>query len=342
MLNYAQLCCLLPLGEKMSIDANLVTAQWGLVGAFGVAVTLLTPKADQYREEYVQSGSDHDRKNADKWVRFVRVTPVAVLAAVILLTVLAGPTLPLSGKDERQDYSLLLFPILAQVGFIYILWRLIPSLSLPLVRLAPPKPDSDSVRKCSGSQQNTFMRVVNKSDNRLSLWWLNEKGVPVDNEERLRIGIPAGGELSIATKAGDWWLVRSQYGWDVGYFQAGDEPVVGKVDQHVIDILPPPQVGELLPASDMLPVSRNTDGNAAITVFNGSDKPISLCWIDGNGVPRNSHKIWIPPGTERTVWTWAGHYWLVRTQADKNVGLVQAKDKPTKTTVGQQAVYKCR
>ena len=108
-----------------TIDPNLITAQWGLIGAFGVAVTLLAPRADQYRQEYIRSDSDLDLRRTSQWVRLVRITPVAVLVAVILLTALAAPAAPSNWTEARQEYSILTLPILAQLGFIYILWRLV-------------------------------------------------------------------------------------------------------------------------------------------------------------------------------------------------------------------------
>jgi hypothetical protein len=325
------------LGGDMSLDPDLIAAQWGLVTAFGVAVTLLAQKADQYYQEYVRSGSDRDRKNADKWVKLVRSTPVAVLVAVIVLTAVAEPALPLRGTEVRQEYSILILPVLAQIGFIYVLWKLVPSLSaIRAVRLESAKEPSDTPRKRSGSLQDTVIRVVNKSDTPLTLWWLDEDGTPVDNEGRRKVRINAGAERSVETKAGDWWLVRSKYGCDVGYFQSEDEPVKGEVDQWTIDDLDPPQIVKLQPLSATLPPSQLIGGKAAITVFNKSDIPLTLTWVDYGSAIREKFAQQIPPGREHTEWTWAGHYWLVRTQSGTYVGLIQAKLKPTKTEVDQE------
>jgi hypothetical protein len=318
-----------------SIDPNLITAQWGLIGAFGVAVTLLAPRADQYRQEYIRSDSDLDRKRTSQWVRLVRFTPVVVLVAVTLLTVLAAPATPPNWTEARREYSILALPFLAQLGFIYILWKLVPSLSLKTVELQV----GAAFPKSGGSQEATFIDIDNRSNEQLTLWWIDNKGHPVD-QERPKLTVAVDDKLKVLTKSGDCWLVRRRNGADVGFFQTKDKPVRGEIDQNAVDAAPEPQVGNLLAVQDILPSSKNVGVIVqAITVVNKAGQLIIVQWIDRYGKPANAPgKVRIPPGEERTWYTWPGHYWLVQTQSGDKIGLVQGQVKPTITEVSRKAV----
>ena len=47
-----------------SLDQNLVTTQWSILGAFGVAITLLLPKAETFRRDYLAAGEQADFDDA--------------------------------------------------------------------------------------------------------------------------------------------------------------------------------------------------------------------------------------------------------------------------------------
>jgi hypothetical protein len=69
-----------------SLDQNLVTTQWGILGAFGVAITLLLPKAETFRRDYLAAGKQADFLDARRWHLIVTTVPVAVLAGLVTLS----------------------------------------------------------------------------------------------------------------------------------------------------------------------------------------------------------------------------------------------------------------
>ena len=131
----------------MALDSNLVTVQWSLIGAFGVAVTLLAPKAEQYRSDYLQTGGIRDRARAVQWGNLVRRTPILVLAGVGALSLIgANDARPGWIEVPSENFVLLITPILAQIGFVYLLVRLVPKIStvIPVMFEAPSVPYSAS------------------------------------------------------------------------------------------------------------------------------------------------------------------------------------------------------
>jgi hypothetical protein len=318
----------------VSIDPNLITAQWGLISAFGVAVTLLAARADQNRQDYMRSASDIDRRRTSQWVRLVRATPVAVFIAVILLTVLAAPAAPSGWTEARQEYSILALPLLAQLGFIYILWRLVPPLALKRTQLQV----GDMFPESAGSQQDTFVNVANESDEVLTVWWVDKSGHPVD-QERPKMNVAAGAEVKVHGKSGDCWLIRTQRGTNVGFLQADDEPVIAEVHQKEVDAAPEPRISNLLDIQGALPCSESIGGIVvAITIVNKTDRPITAEWINRQGQLDSTRIAQILSGSEFTWYTWPGHYWLVQTQSNDKIGLIHAQAIPTIVEVDQQAM----
>lgn len=328
----------------MSLDPDLITAQWGLVSAFGIAVTLLAPKADQYYQDYVRTDNVHDGDRARQWGRLVRNTPIAVLGAVLLLSILAAPAPPSSWTGVREEYSLLVVPIIAQIGFVYLIAKLVPGLPRRVAaNLQQPVPDS--LPHSSSSPGDTVITIANKSDQPLTLWWIDHDGRPINTKNMRMITLPERMEYKTKSRMWHYWLIRTQYGMDVGIIQAMDKPTVTDVDQEAVNkVSVTPQSRELLPVPDSLPASPpanppSKDDVVAI-VANKSDQPLTLWWLDRAGVPSTTPGVrLIPAGGQHQLWTRPGHYWLVKTRDGADVGIVHAAmDIPTITEVSQDAV----
>lgn len=222
----------------MALDSNLVTVQWGLIGAFGVAVTLLAPKADQYRNDYLQTGGIRDRARADQWGNLVRRTPVMVLAGVGALSVLgaegAGP-----GWIEvpSEGFALLIAPIIAQAGFIYLLARLVPKIPAVIpVRLEAPSTPYPASRP---SVTRTTITFSNESDHPLLVWWLDTTGTlfPVGRDGKPN-RIPPGRNESLNSYDGHFFLVQTADGTDIGIAEAKESPSIVRVSQAALSVAP--------------------------------------------------------------------------------------------------------
>jgi hypothetical protein len=69
-------------------QAILAAVQWALFGAFvAVALTLLVPRADQYRQSYLKHGTDEDQRQA---VWRERDTKGAAFIVLVLLGLVGG------------------------------------------------------------------------------------------------------------------------------------------------------------------------------------------------------------------------------------------------------------
>jgi hypothetical protein len=319
----------------MALDPNLVAAQWGLLGAFGVAVTLLIPKADQYRQDYLRTGNVHEGDRARKWGALVRTAPVVVLAGLVLLSVLASP-LPGNGPDLREDYTIVAAPIVAQAGFIYLVMRLIPR--MPKGRRVRVRDPRSKYLPSPESMGQTVITITNSSDRPLTLWWLDGSGTPDDRAVPVET-IDAGKNRKQATKAWHYWLLRTQYGVDVGFIQAKDEPTAAEVTQERVDrFWQEPQKTPLLPVPAQLPASPPTAGNAVAVIDNKSDQLLILYWLDRTGrLNDEPRKRPVPPGTRYELGTRPEHYWVVQTTDGRNVGLIHVGAGPTVTIVTQAA-----
>src|SRR6266700_3896894 len=111
------------------LDQNLVTSQWSILGAFGVAITFLLPKAETYRREYLADGKQADFDDARRWRLIVTAVPMAVLAALFVLSVVGAhhAGLTFGSGQPSQDTILLVAPVVAQAGFILMVFYMVPS-----------------------------------------------------------------------------------------------------------------------------------------------------------------------------------------------------------------------
>jgi hypothetical protein len=204
----------------LALDANLVTVQWSLIGAFGVAVTLLAPRAEQYRNDYLQTGEIRDRIRARRWGNLVRRTPVMVLAGVGGLSVLGAQNArPGWIEVPSEAFVLLIVPILAQVGFVYLLAKLVPKLPsvLPARLMAPLAPYPAS----RPSVAQTTITLTNESDRLLFIWWLDTTGTPFPvGRDGKPNRIPPGRKESLNSYDGHLFLVQTLDGVDVGIAEA--------------------------------------------------------------------------------------------------------------------------
>jgi hypothetical protein len=220
----------------LALDSNLVTVQWSLIGAFGVAVTLLAPKAEQYRNDYLQTGETGDRARAVQWGNLVRRTPVMVLAGVGALSVLgaknAGP-----GWIEvpSEAFVLLISPILAQAGFIYLLARLVPK--IPAVIPARLEAPSEPYPASRPSVTQTTITFSNESDRPLLISWLDTTGTPFPvGRDGKPNRIPPGRNESLNSYDGHVFLVQTVDGTDVGIVEAKENPSIVRVTQAALNV----------------------------------------------------------------------------------------------------------
>lgn len=122
------------------VDQNIVTAQWGLLGVFGVVLGLLIRPANQHYRAYLRVGTEGAYQRALGWSRSIRRPAWTVLVVLIGLALLglydAGIvplrstkvwTRPLWLVDEKQSrvaaWVLLALPPLAQAAFLLLVVR---------------------------------------------------------------------------------------------------------------------------------------------------------------------------------------------------------------------------
>jgi hypothetical protein len=65
------------------LDQNLVTVQWGLLGVFGVMVTLLIRHANQHYRAYLREGTQATYQRALRWSNSTRRPAWTVLVGLI-------------------------------------------------------------------------------------------------------------------------------------------------------------------------------------------------------------------------------------------------------------------
>jgi hypothetical protein len=219
----------------MTLDSNLVTAQWGLIGAFGVAVTLLAPRAEQYRSDYLQTGEIRDRIRANRWGNLVRRTPMMVLVAVGGLSVLGAQAAGSKWiRVPSETFVLLLVPILAQVGFVYLLIKLVPKLpSVMPGRLTAPLTPYPASRS---SVAQTTITFANESNQSLLIWWLDTTGTPFPvGRDGKPNRIPPDRSESLNSYDGHFFLIQTLDGLNVGIAEARESPSIVSISQAALD-----------------------------------------------------------------------------------------------------------
>jgi len=248
----------------MALDSNLVTVQWSLIGAFGVAVTLLAPKAEQYRNDYLHTGEIRDRIRADRWGNLVRRTPMMVLMGVGGLSVLGAQNTGSKWiKVPSEEFVLLVVPILAQIGFVYLLTKLVPK--LPMVLTASLKPPLAPYPASRPSAAQTTITLTNESDQPLLIWWLDNTGTPFAvGRDGKPNRIPPGRNESLNSYDGHFFLIQTQDGLNVGIAEAMESPLIIPIPQAALNAaLQEPRSAAPLPPGQRASVSFPEDRKGA-------------------------------------------------------------------------------
>ncbi len=219
----------------MPLDQNLVTVQWSMIGAFGVAVTLLAPRAEQYRHDYLQTGELADKTRADRWGMLIRRTPMMVLAGVCGLSVMgAQNAAPGWIGVPSEPFVLLIAPVVSQLGFVFLLARLVPKLPPVLsAKLAAPLHPLPASRP---SVTQTTITFANESAVPLLLWWLDTTGTlyALGRDEK-PIEIPPGRKEVQNSYDGHLFLIQTRDGTNVGIAEAKQTPSIVSITSAALN-----------------------------------------------------------------------------------------------------------
>jgi von Hippel-Lindau disease tumor suppressor protein len=179
-------------------DQNFVTAQWGVLSVFGVAVVLLIAQADQKLRAFRGSARDDARRAAEAWARRTKGLALGVLVAVAALSLAGVWDLGVT-RVRPLGWVLLAAPVLVQSAFIVLVVFALVLRVPPLVilRLEPadalgPSPPEEA--------PETAMRVLNQTPDVVVVEWIGFDG-------RLRSygDIAPGTAKSYSTFAGHRW-----------------------------------------------------------------------------------------------------------------------------------------
>ena len=186
-----------------SIDANLVTVQWGLIGVFGVVVGLLIDPADRFLQAFLDSGKTTDHRRAALWAASLKVTAVMVWLGLVGLSMVGAID---AGLDRTARFEmgmwLLLAPLLAQAGFVILvlcLVKRVPQLKILLLQRETP-----GDRSPSGYRDRTVIRFVNQTSVEMSVCWLDYEG---QQDARGPWSVAAGDEATQSTYQGHRFLI---------------------------------------------------------------------------------------------------------------------------------------
>lgn len=325
----------------MSLDPNLVTAQWGLITAFGVAISLLLPKAGEYRNTYLQSRDEYDRVVAKQWIMLVQGVPAAVLAAVFGLSLLGAVNIGLSRIAKPPEQLLLLIaPIIAQLGFQFIVYRLMPGLN-PDVNVGLQAAFGE-LPASGSSATTTNLLVENSSRQALRIWWINRSGDldPLGKDGPRRI--PPGSRASLRTFVGHQFLLRTEDGVDVGTIEAKGGPTTANITQdEMAAALLRAEIKLLPPVRPFAPSARSSSP-ARIRIYNKSGHALLLWWITTSGslnpLNKDGMPSRIPPGEDISLATFVHHRFLLRTEDGRAVGIVEARNGAAWAEVTQRDI----
>lgn len=192
------------------LDQNLVEVEWGLLGAVGVVITLMIPKATEYFQALKEYGFDDAHQRAWRWTRLTRSTPRWTMLPLLLLSAVGWATAEPGPHLWSREALLLALPLLAQAGFIYAVNQLVEPVpkALPTVQERScyeyPLPASPYYH------DKTVIRFRNDTRNDLYAYWIDFVGQPRllprhDPEPPLRL--PPDHETFLPTLAGHFWLV---------------------------------------------------------------------------------------------------------------------------------------
>ncbi len=181
------------------LDQNLITAQWGLLSVFGVAVVLLIGQADQKLRAFLKSARDGARREAVAWEWRTKGLALFVLGAVAVLSLAGFWDVGGVSHVRPMAWVLLVAPVLAQSAFVFlVVFALVPRVP-PLVTL---KLESADALEASPPEEapETVMRFLNQTPAVVLVEWIRFDGRLIPYVE-----IAAGTAASQATFAGHRW-----------------------------------------------------------------------------------------------------------------------------------------
>jgi hypothetical protein len=186
------------------VDANLITVQWGLIGVFGVVVGLLIAPADRFLQDFLASGEASDQKRAARWAASLKITSLLVFCGLVGLSAVGARDAGLGRMGGLVTASwLLLTPLLAQAGFVILLFCLVKR--VPRLLTLPLQQPPDFRPSPGGRRDPTVIRFVNEASVEMQVWWLDFDGHK-DNRGPL---LAAGDEATQSTYQGHRFLVAA-------------------------------------------------------------------------------------------------------------------------------------
>ena len=311
-----------------SLDQNLVTTQWSILGAFGVAITLLLPKAETFRRDYLAAGKQADFLDARRWHLIVTTVPVAVLAGLVTLSLIGAhhAELTFSGGQPSQDTALVVAPVLAQLGFILMVFKVVPR--TPVVREISLLPATKDPPASSFSARPSSISVSNTSDGDLQVCWINPLGTAEspNSPRSFHLSPRTVGERSTFER--HTWLVSTSAGTPIGVAVAAETASHVTVDTEVVNqglrsLVKP---GEWRTVPELLPPSAESRSQSVIAIDNQSEETLTLEWVNFDGQPSNGQPVF--PGTVHHELTFLGHHFLVSTADGSSLGIATASSAP--------------
>jgi hypothetical protein len=208
--------------EMNDLNTNLVAVQWGLLSMFGVVLGLLITPAEKYLQKFLESGEDNDRKRAARWAATIRMTSILVLLSLFGLSFLGA-------RDAKMNFTaglptatwLLLMPLLAQIGFVVLVFSLVQRVP-PLLQLPIQQPPSYTASP--RTHRKTVLRFVNETSGTIKVHWLDFDG---KKDARGPNIIRSGSEARHHTYKGHRFLITTDDDIDIGSVDAASDP--GKV-----------------------------------------------------------------------------------------------------------------
>jgi len=172
------------------VDQNLVTAQWGLLGVFGVVLGLLIRHANQHYRTYLRVGTEAAYQRALAWSRSIRRPAWIVLVVLIglallglydadmvpLPTVWTWPFLLVNEKQSRiAAWVVLALPPLAQAAFLFLVVR---RLVLKVRRDVdvPLESGANLTASPQGERPETVLHFVNETVVPVQVDWIHWNG----------------------------------------------------------------------------------------------------------------------------------------------------------------------
>jgi hypothetical protein len=239
------------------LDQNIVTAQWGLLGVFGVMVTLLIRHANQHYRAYLREGTEAAYQRALSWSRSIRRpawTVLVILIGLALLGLYDAGIVPLRSTtvwmrlpwlvDEKQSrvagWVLLALPPLAQAAFLRLVVRRLAQKVKRVVNV-PLEADMNRTPSPKGERPETVLHFVNDTLAPVQLDWIDWDGILLPYPPIPARGSPGGppGRRSQRTYGGHRFLLRG-HGW-AHTVTAPDTPGQVVIDIDVKAASPPPR-----------------------------------------------------------------------------------------------------